>query len=149
MSELPMRCRGAIYPWHCDHVGHMNVMWYTVKFDEASWNIFAMVGLMPTFLRENARGVVAVEQKIKYLRELHAGDIITIRSRLLELAGKKIRFIHEMINGETLEVAATTELMGLCHDKEISKSCTFPDEIQANARQMIAEHATVAKAQDD
>ena len=113
MSELPMRCRGAIYPWQRDHVGHMNVMWCTGKFDEVTWNIFAMVGLMPRFLRENARGVVAIEQKTKYLRELHAGGIITIRSRLLELAGKKIRFIHEMINGETLEVAATTELMGL------------------------------------
>ena len=26
--------RGAVYPWHCDHVGHMNVMWYVGKFDE-------------------------------------------------------------------------------------------------------------------
>src|SRR3954452_23114384 len=27
--------KGAIYPWHCDHMGHMNVMWYVGKFDEA------------------------------------------------------------------------------------------------------------------
>ena len=27
--------RGTVYPWHCDHVGHMNVMWYVGKFDEA------------------------------------------------------------------------------------------------------------------
>jgi acyl-CoA thioester hydrolase len=24
--------RGAIYPWHCDHMGHMNVMWYVGKY---------------------------------------------------------------------------------------------------------------------
>jgi acyl-CoA thioesterase FadM len=24
--------RGAVYPWHCDHMGHMNVMWYVGKF---------------------------------------------------------------------------------------------------------------------
>ena len=29
--------RGAVYPWHCDHMGHMNVMWYVGKFDEATW----------------------------------------------------------------------------------------------------------------
>ena len=23
--------RGAVYPWHCDHMGHMNVMWYVGK----------------------------------------------------------------------------------------------------------------------
>ncbi len=37
--------RGTVYPWHCDHIGHMNVMWYVGKFDEASWNMFARLGL--------------------------------------------------------------------------------------------------------
>ena len=27
--------RGTIYPWHCDHMGHMNIMHYVGKFDEA------------------------------------------------------------------------------------------------------------------
>lgn len=30
--------RGTVYPWQCDHVGHMNIMWYVGKFDEANWN---------------------------------------------------------------------------------------------------------------
>jgi len=34
--EEPITYRGLVYPWHCDHMGHMNVMWYTGKFDEAS-----------------------------------------------------------------------------------------------------------------
>jgi len=91
MSELPLTYRGAVYPWHCDHVGHMNVMYYTGKFDEATWNFFALLGVTPKFLRENGRGMAAVEQKTRYLSELHAGDIVTIRSRLLLLEGKKIR----------------------------------------------------------
>ena len=37
--------RGVVYPWHCDHMGHMNVMWYVGKFDEATWNLFAQVGV--------------------------------------------------------------------------------------------------------
>jgi acyl-CoA thioester hydrolase len=149
MSELPLTYRGVVYPWHCDHVGHMNVMWYTGKFDEATWNMFAMLGITPTFLRENARGMAAVEQKTNYLRELHPGDIITIRTRLLQLEGKKIRFIHEMLNGETGEVAATTELMGLHLDTDIRKSCPFPDDIQANGRKMIAEHQSIGGDVDD
>jgi hypothetical protein len=35
--------RGTVYPWQCDHVGHMNIMWYVGKFDEANWNLFARV----------------------------------------------------------------------------------------------------------
>ena len=28
--------RGTVYPWHCDHVGHMNIMWYAGKFVASS-----------------------------------------------------------------------------------------------------------------
>ena len=146
MSELPVTYRGAVYPWHCDHVGHMNVMWYTGKFDEATWNFFAMLGITPKFLRENGRGMAALDQHTKYLLELHAGDVVTVRTRLLELEGKKIRFIHEMYNGETGNLAATTELMGVHLDTEIRRACAFPDDIQGNGRKMIAEHGAIESA---
>ncbi|NQU58627.1 MAG: thioesterase family protein [Rhodospirillales bacterium] len=147
MSELPLTYRGAVYPWHCDHVGHMNVMYYTGKFDEATWNLFALLGITRKFLTENGRGMAAIEQTTKYLRELHAGDIVTIRSRLLTLEGKKIRFVHEMVNGETGEMAATSELFGLHLDTQIRKSCLFPDDILANGRQLIDQHLLI-KASD-
>ena len=65
--------RGTVYPWQCDHVGHMNIMWYVGKFDEANWNLFARIGLAPTYLRESGRGMAAVQQTIAYKRELLAG----------------------------------------------------------------------------
>ena len=77
--------RGAVYPWQCDHVGHMNIMWYVGKFDEANWNLFARLGLTPSYLRQSGRGMAAVQQNIAYKRELLAGDIVEVRSRLLEL----------------------------------------------------------------
>ena len=33
MSEPLLTDRGTVYPSHCNHVGHMNVMWYVGKFD--------------------------------------------------------------------------------------------------------------------
>jgi hypothetical protein len=74
----------------------MNIMWYVGKFDEANWNLFARLGLTPTYLRESGRGMAAVQQNIAYRRELLAGDIVEIRSRLLEIGGTSIRFRHEM-----------------------------------------------------
>jgi acyl-CoA thioester hydrolase len=62
--------RGAVYPWHCDHMGHMNVMWYVGKFDEATWNLFASLGVTPAYLREQSRALAAVQQNITYKREL-------------------------------------------------------------------------------
>jgi acyl-CoA thioester hydrolase len=79
-SELTETYRGAIYPWHCDHMGHMNVMWYVGKFDEATWNLFAMLGVTATYLKENRRGMAAVQQNITYRREMRAGDTAAVRS---------------------------------------------------------------------
>ena len=79
--------RGTVYPWQCDHVGHMNIMWYVGKFDEANWNLFARIGLTPTYLRESGRGMAAVQQNISYKRELLAGDIVEVT-----VAGDKLAF---------------------------------------------------------
>ncbi len=38
-------------------MGHMNVMWYVSKFDEATWHVFASLGLTPSFLRQHDRGI--------------------------------------------------------------------------------------------
>ena len=37
--------RGVVRPHHLDHMGHMNVQWYTAKFDEATWHFFSLLGL--------------------------------------------------------------------------------------------------------
>ena len=69
-------------------MGHMNVMWYTGKFDEASWVFLSHLGLTRSVLRGRNRMMAAVQQNITYKRELLAGDIITIRSGILELKEK-------------------------------------------------------------
>jgi acyl-CoA thioester hydrolase len=129
MTEREITYRGAVYPWHCDHIGHMNVMWYVGKFDEATWNFFLRLGITPAYLRENKRGMAAVDQHIEYKRELRAGDVVTVRTTLLELAGKKVRFRHEMVNEATGEISAVTTLIGVHMDTEARKACAFPAEI--------------------
>ena len=129
--------RGVVYPWHCDHVGHMNVMWYVGKFDEATWQLFAMFGLTPSFLREQGRGMAAVQQNIAYKRELRAGDVVSIRSGVLEIREKVIRFFHEMYNDETGEIAATAEMTGVHLDTGLRKSCPFPAQVFEHASALI------------
>jgi len=137
MSDLPVTYRGVVYPWHCDHMGHMNVMWYVGKFDEATWQYFAMLGLTPSFLREQNRGMAAVQQNITYKRELHAGDVVAIRSGVLEIKEKVIRFFHEMRDEETGEISAITEMTAVHLDTVRRKSCPFPERTVERARTMV------------
>ena len=140
MTELPVTYRGAVYPWHCDHMNHMNVMWYVGKFDEATWNLFALVGLTPTVLRETDRCMVAVKQEIAYKRELLAGDTVTIRSGLIEVREKVVRFFHEMRNNETGEVAAVTVLTGVQIDASTRKACALAENVFARGRAMVTDY---------
>jgi acyl-CoA thioester hydrolase len=130
--------RGTVYPWQCDHVGHMNIMWYVGKFDEANWNLFARVGITPTYLRQSGYGMAGVQQNISYKRELLAGDIIEVRSTVLEVREKLLRFLHEMRNVETGEIVATCEITAVHLDRQSRKSSAFPETIRATALSHLA-----------
>jgi acyl-CoA thioester hydrolase len=141
MKGLVETYRGAVYPWHCDHMGHMNVMWYVGKFDEATWNLFAMLGLSPAWLRANGRGMAALDQRIAYQRELHAGDTVFVRSGVLEVGAKVVRFFHEMVNADTQQVAAVTQLVGAHLDTAARRAVPLPAEVAEKARQRLVAHA--------
>jgi acyl-CoA thioester hydrolase len=130
VAEALLTHRGFVYPWQCDHMGHMNVMWYVGKFDEASWAFLATLGLTPSELRAANRGVVAVEQTISYKRELLAGDVLSIYSEPLEIKDKSLRFRHEMRNEETREVAAITDLLTVHIDTKLRKACSIPQSVR-------------------
>jgi acyl-CoA thioester hydrolase len=138
MHEPLLTYRGTVYPWHCDQVGHMNVMWYVGKFDEATWQFFNMLGLSPSYLRAAKRGMAAVDQHISYVRELHAGDVITIRTSLIEFKEKSLKFVHEMSNDELNEIVAKTTLKGVHLDTVTRKSCAFAEAIVSKAGQLLS-----------
>jgi acyl-CoA thioester hydrolase len=140
IPDLLITYQGTVYPWHCDHMGHMNVMWYVGKFDEATWVLFSLAGITPTYLRENNCGMAAVEQRIVYKRELLAGDVISIRSGILEVKEKVIRFCHEMRNEATGEIAAITVITGIHMDRRIRKSIPFPVNVLQSVQKMIVDY---------
>jgi len=133
--------KGCVYPWQCDHVGHMNVMWYVGKFDEATWNLFAAIGITPSYLRERHRGMAAVQQNISYRQELLPGDIVEVRSSVLEVREKVVRFVHDMRNGETGEVCAISELTGVHMDRRTRKACPFEPAITQTIKAMLPAEA--------
>ncbi len=129
--------RGAVYPWHCDHMNHMNVMWYVGKFDEATWNLMSYLGMSAAFLRKHHRGMAAVDQRIGYQRELHAGDTVTVNTGMVSAGEKKLVFFHEMRNADTGDVSAVTLLIGVHCDAQARKACALPEAVRAKARELI------------
>jgi len=133
MNEMPITHRGVVYPWQCDHVGHMNVMWFVGKFDEATWNLFALVGMTSAYLAREHRGMAAVEQHLRYRRELRAGDVLVVRSGVIEIRPKVLKFFHEMREALSEEIAATAVLTAVHIDTDLRRACPMPPEIQNQA----------------
>lgn len=130
--------QSVIYPWHCDHMGHMNVMWYTSKFDEATWRLFAELGMTSPWLQQHGRGMAVIEQNTKYVNELNAGDVIEISSRLLESHRKALVFEHTMMNIASGQVAAVSKLTGVHIDTIARRSAPLPPQVTETAADFLA-----------
>ena len=127
---------GTVYPAECDHMGHLNVAHYVAKFDAASWNLFFALGVTRESMDADAFALAAVEQKIAYRRELMPGDVVEVRSRVLEVKDKAIRFIHEMIHRQSGELAATSEYVTVCLDRARRKARPYPEAVLHEARRL-------------
>ena len=84
MDQGQLTHRGTIYPWQCDHMGHMNVMWYSGKFDEASWQILASLGLTSSRLRKEGMRMRRSSSALN-ITGTASGGTVTIRSKVLEV----------------------------------------------------------------
>jgi len=130
--------RGVVYPWQMDHMDHMNVQFYTARFDEATWHLFGALGMTAAYFKEKHRGMAALEQRTLYKRELQAGALIRITSELLEVKPKTIRFVHRMYDSVNGEEVASTELVGAHIDTDARKAVPFPQDIVKRQSGFIA-----------
>ena len=136
--------RGVVYPWQMDHMDHMNVQFYTARFDEATWHFFAALGMDTDYFKVNRRGMAALEQRTLYRKELHGGALIRISSELLEMKPKTIRFLHRMYEIGSGEEVATSELVGAHIDTDARKAVPFPEDVVKRQAGFIDARATSA-----
>ena len=130
---------GVVYTKQFDHMDHMNVQWYTSKFDEGTWHLFSAVGITSDYIRRTNRGMAAVEQTTKYKAEAMSGDLLVVKSMILETRDKAIRYFHIMYNSETGIEVATSELVGVHIDRNERKACPIPEDIRDNCVALMSE----------
>ena len=140
--------RGFVYPSVIDHVGHMNVQSYTARFDEATWQFLAQLGLTPSLLKRSQRAAVAVDQHTRYKREVLAGSLLHVTSQLIALGRTSLRFIHHMYDSETGDEVATTEFVGVYFDTEHRAPTPLPAVVHRRAAQMVS-HLRAATVDTD
>jgi acyl-CoA thioester hydrolase len=129
--------RGTVHEWQRDHMGHINVRAYVEFFEEACWQFYTMLGMPASRLRSGEINVVAVQQNISYKRELYPGDTIAVRTGVLEIREKVLRFRHELYATENGQVAATCEFTVVCINPQSRRSRPFPPDCAERAREFM------------
>jgi len=130
--------RAVVYPWHCDHQGHMTTMHYVGMFDAACWQHLSAMKFTRKYLTQHQTGFVDVKDTIEYKAELPVGSLVVIVSELTRIGKSSITVLHTMQNVETNEIAATSEKISAYFDLEARHTTPLPDDIAIVMRAMIA-----------
>lgn len=88
-----------------DILGHLNNAVYLELFEVARWNIIHSRGYGLKKMIELQQGPVLLEINLKFMKEVLARDVVTIKSELTRYEGK-IGEIHQKMYKENGEQAA-------------------------------------------
>ena len=110
--------RGIVGTKDCNELNHMSMTQYIDKFDKAGRRCFMELGL-------SRQEVVALEQKTNYYRETNAGDLIDIRSTLINVDDKTFTLLHRMYNEETQELVGKMKIVYANFDKRSKRAVSW------------------------
>ena len=130
-------CRGVVYPWHCDQLGHMNVQHYVGHFDIAAFHFLAELGFRVDGQQDSGITLVDAQHTIQFKKEQRLGALFKIESALLKVGTKSVLTMHRLCNIETSVVGATTEIIAVCFDLSTRSSIPIPDETREHLKTYI------------
>lgn len=130
--------RAVVFPWHCDHIGHMNVRWYGHFFDDAGFHLWAIKALPQSALHARGQGLVVAGNRIDFVHEMVAGDLAVVRSAFVRLGGRSVTSASRMYRAETGRLCATLESVEVFFDPETRKSAPMPGDVRAMLEAALA-----------
>lgn len=131
--------RGVVYPWTCDHIGHMNVRWYAHHFDDGGFHLWTMAGLSQREMRERGTQVVVAQTTNKFLSELTAGALIVIRAGITKVGNKSVSHVAKMYNADTGVLCAVQETVEVFFDPETRRSAPMLDDFRERLSAQIVD----------
>ena len=131
-------CRAVVYPWHCDHQGHVTTMHYVGMFDVACWHHLSAMKFSRTYLTQHQTGFVDVKDTIEYKAELPVGSLVVIVSELTQIGKSSINALRAMQNAATKEIAATSEKISAYFDLAARHTTPIPEDMAIAMRAMMS-----------
>ncbi len=137
--------RSVVFPWHCDHVGHMNVRWYAHHFDDAGFHLWTAAGVSQKRIHESGIGLVVAQIKINYVREMKSGDLLVIRGGFTHVGNRSIRHHLRMYDADNDELRATQDTVEVFFNPETRSSEAMPPAYRTRLAPLVVSVEDMAK----
>jgi acyl-CoA thioester hydrolase len=135
--------QGMFYPMETDHMEHANVRYYSRAFNESAYFTFTTAGITPAYMRANNRGMAAVTENYAYRREILPGDLIQVRSCLINFTEKSLHVWAVMIDPCTDDICAINDQICVSLDTIARKAVPWPKEIYEKGRSLVRERPEI------
>lgn len=140
MSDRPVVYRGVVHPWHHDIFGHMNVRHYAPVFDDASFHLYAVMGLsLDDLLRDHGVHVVTARAETNFIRELKAGDLFVIDGAVTRLGSRSVTVQLRLRHAVSGDLHATYDITEVFFDPATRRSAPMPEPVRAIYTRHLAE----------
>ena len=129
--------RGLVMAQEVDSNGHMNVQYYTTKYDMASGQFMARLGVDFQKQKQKKLGFAYVEMSICYLKEVLEDDPIHIETSVREVSSKVVTIEHHMKHSVTRKLLSTAIAKWVVFDQVERKAVVLEEEFRQSLEQMI------------
>ncbi|WP_067814878.1 acyl-CoA thioesterase [Nocardia inohanensis] len=119
--SVPVTVRG----YELDINGHLNQAVYLQYAEHARWELLRAAGIQEEKMIASGIGPIVLENNIKYFRELHGGDEVTVSCEF-EWAGGKVFKMRQFVTKLDGTVSAQIDVVGGVMDLKARKLVADP-----------------------
>lgn len=117
----------VVHPWLCDAMGHLTTRHYLGMFDDASYQLFVMVGFDQKAASAEHWGWADVRHEIDYKSELAAGAVVRVLGRITALGRTSITSDYQLLDRADGRICAMLTARTVCFDLTARKARLLPE----------------------
>lgn len=138
-ADLPITVRRTVPQGWTDYNGHMNETRYLEAASQATDRFLEMIGCDAAYVAAGG-SYFTVENTVRYLAEMHAGQTLLISTQVLSGEGRKMRLLHRLHRSDGT-LSATVESLLVHVDLTVRRSVPPRPQVAARLLAYAEAHA--------
>ncbi len=131
--------RGLVMAQETDSNGHMNVQFYTTRYDQATAQFMAQIGIDFHEIKRRNLGFAYVEMTIRYIQEVLEDDPVHITTSVVEVRNKVATLRHQLFLSVCGQLASEAVAKWVTFDKTTRKAVPLDEQVKAAMQQLVLE----------